>query len=90
MLPTLKPHNFFAIELILKILDVPESSGSLLSHNRIHFPGRFHESSSNRGSDFRRFWCFALGFHVHQPTEILKNIQDEALLVGEKFSKLGY
>ena len=36
----------------MEILDVPESSGSLLSHSRIYFPGRFHESSANLGSDF--------------------------------------
>ena len=52
---TLKFHNFFAIGSILKFFDVPESSGSLLSHNRIYFPGRFHESSSNLGSDFLDF-----------------------------------
>ena len=39
----------------MKILDVPESSGSLFSHNRIYFPGRFHESSANLGSDFLYF-----------------------------------
>ena len=37
--PTLKCCNFFAIGPILKILDVPESSGPLLSHCRIYFSG---------------------------------------------------
>ena len=41
----------FAIKPILIILDVPESSGPLLSRNRIYFPGWFHESSSNVGLD---------------------------------------
>ena len=50
---TLKPHNFLASGPILKILDVPESSGPLLSHNRIYFSGRFHESSSKRWIRFR-------------------------------------
>ena len=58
--PTLKPHNFFAIRSILIILDVPESSGPLLSRNRVYFPGWFHESSPKRWIRFRnyRFSCF--------------------------------
>ena len=43
--PTLKSHNFGAIGPILIILDVPKSSGSVFSHSRTYFPGRFHESS---------------------------------------------
>ena len=52
-LHTLKPHNFLAIGSILKILDVPESSRPVLSHNRIYFLRRFHESSSKRWIRFR-------------------------------------
>ena len=37
--PTLKCCNFFGIGPILKFLDVPESSGPLLSHCRIYFSG---------------------------------------------------
>ena len=36
--PTLKCCNFFAIGSILKILDVPERSGSVLSHYCVCFP----------------------------------------------------
>ena len=45
--PTLKTRNFFSIGPILIILDVPKSPGSVFFYNRIYFPGRFHESSSN-------------------------------------------
>ena len=58
--PTLKSHNFFAIGPILKISDVPESSESLLSHSRICFPGRFHESSPNRWIGNSWFWRLKL------------------------------
>ena len=57
--PTLKSHNFFAIEPILEILDVLESSRPLHSHNCIYFSGRFHERSSNLMSKMPRF-CHVL------------------------------
>ena len=44
--PTLKSRNFFAIGPILKILDVPESSGPLLSHCRICFPEPLRKTTS--------------------------------------------
>ena len=62
--PTLKSHNFFAIGPILKISDVPESSESLLSHSRVCFPGRFHESSPNRWIGNYWFWRLKVVFSV--------------------------
>ena len=56
--PTLKSSNFFAIGPILITSDVSESSGPLLFHNRVYFPGRFHESSPNRWIRNSWLWWF--------------------------------
>ena len=44
--PTLKSYNFFDIGSILKILNVSESFGSLLSHWCTYFPDPLRETTS--------------------------------------------
>ena len=60
--PTLKPHNFFAIRSILIILDVPESSGPLLSRNRVIFREGSTKGPQNVGleSEIVDFSVFSL------------------------------
>ena len=84
----MKYCNFFAIEPILEILGAPKNSESVFFHNRTYFPGRFRESSSNRGSDFRDFGSFVFRFFEIQRLEIFdisKNIKIDMVIFCDQF-----